>query len=126
MSIRQVVVVRRDLNMSPGKTGAQIGHAVQQFMLDAMHFFVGGFAEIEWNGDRRAWQDTGETIIVLGCDDGVALHAVYTEALAAGLPVFVQVDEGRTEVEPNTTTCLAIGPAKRAEIDPITRHLRLL
>ena len=125
MSIRQVIVVRRDLNMSIGKTGAQIAHAAQQFILDAMHFYVGAFAEIEWNGDRRSWQDTGETIIVLGCDDGVALHAVYTEALEAGLPVFVQVDEGRTEVEPNTPTCLAIGPAPRDQIDPITRHLRL-
>jgi PTH2 family peptidyl-tRNA hydrolase len=36
------------------------------------------------------------------------------------------IDAGRTEVEPNTCTCLAIGPHKSSEIDKITGELKLL
>lgn len=35
-------------------------------------------------------------------------------------------DAGRTQIEPNTKTVLAIGPAASSELDPITRHLKLL
>lgn len=35
-------------------------------------------------------------------------------------------DAGRTQIEPNSKTVLAIGPAPSAELDKVTRHLKLL
>ena len=39
---------------------------------------------------------------------------------------FQVVDAGRTEVEPNTKTVLAIGPDLNSNIDQITGNLKLL
>lgn len=35
-------------------------------------------------------------------------------------------DAGRTQIEPNSKTVLAIGPAPNKELDKITGHLKLL
>ena len=39
---------------------------------------------------------------------------------------YIVRDAGRTEVEPNTCTCCAIGPNTVSEIDKITGKLSLL
>lgn len=124
MSLRQVLVVRRDLEMSAGKVAAQCAHAAQQFLLH-----TGGVNYHLGQGPHAhgiiKWEMSGETIIVLGCRDLDELNTIAQVARNSGLLIFVQRDLGRTEVDPGTDTCLAIGPADRSLIDPITRHLRL-
>jgi len=45
---------------------------------------------------------------------------------AAGLPVELVNDAGRTQVSPGTLTCCAIGPAGSQRIDAVTAGLPLL
>ena len=47
-------------------------------------------------------------------------------AHAAGLPVELIQDAGRTQVAPGTLTCCAVGPADSARVDPVTAELTLL
>ena len=117
MNVKQVLIVRRDLNMSPGKIAAQCVHAGQRFLMTGLD------TEPE---DFQEWKATGETIVVLGCGSSLELLDLWAQAKESNLAAHVMVDEGRTEVAPNTNTCLAIGPACSDRIDPITRHLRLL
>ena len=49
-----------------------------------------------------------------------------TQALAAGLPVFLVADAGRTVIPSGTVTCLGIGPAPDQVIAPVTGALKLL
>ena len=54
-----------------------------------------------------------------------ALYA-RQQAHAAGLPVAVVHDSGRTQVPAGTPTCAAIGPAPADRVDAVTGALRLL
>jgi PTH2 family peptidyl-tRNA hydrolase len=54
------------------------------------------------------------------------LLAVHRAALAAGLPVALVQDAGKTEFHGVPTyTCLAVGPANAKDVDEVTGHLKL-
>ena len=69
---------------------------------------------------------SGQARIVLGVENEVQLMDIKNKADSAGLITCLIHDAGRTEVEPNTATCCAIGPDIAQKIDQITGHLKLL
>lgn len=111
---KMVIVVRSDLNMSPGKIAAQCVHAALRAVKLSNQTFV------------QTWEAQGEPVIALAIEDDAKLEAILLQAVNAGLVVGVQHDAGRTEVEPDTRTCAAIGPAFNSKLNPITGRLRLL
>ena len=68
----------------------------------------------------------GEKTVVLRCEDESSFAAIQAAAHAKALPCHVVTDAGRTEVDPGTATCLAIGPQRPAAIDEVTGELHLL
>jgi peptidyl-tRNA hydrolase, PTH2 family len=112
--MKQVIVVNRALALPPGKTAAQAAHAA-----------VGGF--LRAGRERQvAWLDAGMPKVVLGCETEAELLELMAAAEAAGLPIMLVRDAGRTVVAAGTVTCLGIGPDAAAKIDPITGRLALL
>ena len=115
---KMVIVVRRDLKMSIGKTAAQVAHAV-----------LGSYKEslIKKKDIVMNWEDlSGQAKIVLGVDNEKQLLEMKNKAEQAGLITCLIHDAGRTEVTPNTATCCAIGPDLVQKIDEITGKLKLL
>jgi PTH2 family peptidyl-tRNA hydrolase len=115
MEYKMVILVRHDLRMSAGKIGAQACHAA----LKAERGLAGSQVV-------RAWRSCGEPIILLKCSDEGVMAARMAAAVKAGLPVAHIHDAGRTQVEANTWTVSAIGPALSVAIDTVTRDLPLL
>lgn len=111
--VKQVLLVRRDLAMSPGKAIAQAAHAAVQAVL-------GWPLSHPWMED---WIKTGFTKVALAVNSQEELQALYRQA--EGLPRSIIQDEGRTELEPGTWTCGAIGPAPSELINKITGQLKL-
>ena len=111
---KMVIVVRSDLNMSPGKIAAQCVHAALRAVKLSNQTFI------------QTWEAQGEPVIALAIEDDAKLEAILLLAVNAGLVVGVQHDAGRTEVEPDTRTCAAIGPSFNSKLNPITGRLRLL
>jgi PTH2 family peptidyl-tRNA hydrolase len=111
--LKQVIVARKDIGMSPGKLGAQVGHAVVLAYDNAR------------SANRAKWKQAGMTKVVLQVPDEGSLLAIYQAAIAAGLPCSLVCDEGRTELAPSTHTCVGIGPAEAQQIDSITGSLKL-
>jgi PTH2 family peptidyl-tRNA hydrolase len=111
IELKMVVCVRQDLNMSKGKIAAQVGHAV----LGAYKIARRACPEYV-----KAWEFRAQAKITLKVDDEATMDAVAAAARAAGLPLVIIEDAGRTEVEPGTRTVLGIGPAPRGDIDAIT------
>ena len=114
---KQVIVVRRDLGMGVGKTAAQVAHAAVLGLECARRTRPG------WAAD---WWAAGQPKVVLQVPDVAALTRVCEAAHAAGLPVAVVHDSGRTQVASGTATCAAVGPAPGDRIDGVTGDLRLL
>jgi PTH2 family peptidyl-tRNA hydrolase len=68
-----------------------------------------------------SWTRARFAKVVLSVEDEPALVAVYEAALARGLPAAMITDAGRTEFHGvPTRTTVAVGPARAADIDPVT------
>jgi peptidyl-tRNA hydrolase, PTH2 family len=115
MAFKLAVVVRADLGMGRGKIAAQVAHAAVAAVLANLG-----------TDDLGGWLREGQPKVVLKVTSGEQLHEVIGQAKAAGLPVELVNDAGRTQVSPGTLTCSAIGPADDQRIDAITAGLPLL
>ena len=113
--MKLVLVVRTDLGMGRGKIAAQVAHAAVAATLASLG-----------QPDLAAWLRDGQPKVVLRVPGPAELDEIAGRAGAAGLPVEIIRDAGRTQLEPGTTTCLAVGPAQAARIDPVTGALSLL
>lgn len=109
--VKQVIVLRSDIEMSKGKSIAQ-----------ACHASLGAYESAE-NDAKEEWRAAGDPKIVLEHED---LEQLRNEAQRSGLPHKLVTDAGRTELEPGTVTALGIGPAEESKIDPITGDLDLV
>lgn len=111
---KQVIAVRKDLGMRKGKMIAQGAHAALKA------------AEIASDEQKEFWMLTGQTKIVVGIEGSESLLELYKEANEDGLPASLIRDEGRTELEPETRTAVAIGPAEATRVDQHTGDLDLI
>lgn len=112
-----VLVVRNDLKMGKGKIGAQCGHAA-----------VGAYQSAIKHHPQmvRRWEDNGSAKVAVKVDSETELMNIMRTARSQSLNTCLIRDAGRTQIEPNSKTVLAIGPAPCREIDQITGHLKLL
>jgi PTH2 family peptidyl-tRNA hydrolase len=139
---KQVLVIRKDLNMRKGKIASQAAHAATKILLEEMH------KEIRYHRSEDPNLDYDELTLTLTCRRGRALFdwiegiftkitvsvnsedellAVHAKAKEVGLLTSLIQDAGLTEFGGVPTyTAVAVGPAWSEEIDPITGHLPLL
>ena len=138
MRIKQVIVVRKDLNMRKGKIAAQVAHASMKVFFDRMqrldgYRYIGG---CNLNGDARVlnptpemstWIDGSFDKICVSVNSESELVSLYQAAVDAGIPCSQIIDAGKTEFHGvPTKTCIAIGPDSDERIDPLTGGLPLL
>ena len=115
-NIKQVIVVRTDLDMGKGKIAAQVGHAC---VLGAEHVRKSNpewFTQW-WNGQEK---------VVVKVSTLKELEEIKQGVIELGLPWSDVTDAGHTQIEPGTTTCISVGPAPEEKIDKITGELSLL
>lgn len=134
MSIKQVIVMRKDLNMRKGKMVAQGAHASMKVFFDKMtEQDNGGLGDglvtktLDLNKEEFEWVNGLFTKICVSVNSEQELTDIYAAAKQAGLNVALIEDSGLTEFHGiPTKTCLAIGPNSSEEIDKITGNLQLL
>jgi PTH2 family peptidyl-tRNA hydrolase len=112
--LKQVIVIRKDLNMRKGKMVAQGSHA-------SLMAFLRTDGPI-----RREWMDKGQTKICVSVDSEEELLKIFEASGRANLPTVIVRDAGHTELEPGTLTAIGIGPAEVDAINEITGKLKLL
>lgn len=111
--MKQVIVVRSDLDIGAGKMAAQVAHAAVSA------------ADAAQPSDRDAWMASGQRKVVLKAPNEQTLGELEQDAVRSGLPTAMITDAGRTQLEPGTVTALGIGPAADEDIDAVTGELPL-
>jgi PTH2 family peptidyl-tRNA hydrolase len=114
---KQVIAVRMDLKMGKGKLAAQVGHAAVSAAEEARR------KRPEW---WEAWLAEGQCKVVVKVKDLEELLSLQKTAAQIRLPHSIIVDRGLTQLPPDTTTCLGIGPALSTQVDKVTGKLPLL
>lgn len=132
-SVKQVIVIRKDLKMRRGKEIAQSCHASMGVILKEMveSDYVGEVFDYErkvlfMDPVLSEWINGSFTKICLVVDSEEELLNVYHAAKVAGLRSVLITDSGKTEFNGvPTNTCIAIGPNYAEDIDKITGELKL-
>ena len=128
-SLKQVIVIRRTLNMRRGKEIAQGAHASMAFLVEAVVAACDsstGRGVMSIDAAALAWMTTSNRKVTLQARSEEDLLDLDAKARGAGLRSHLITDSGRTEFGGvPTITALAIGPDLAAAIDEVTGHLAI-
>lgn len=125
---KQVIVIRKDLNMRKGKIAAQASHASMGAILNyAVKMYEGELRVNIENPAVREWLEGRFTKICVSVDSEQELLDIYENAIKSNINVKLIKDAGLTEFNGvPTLTCLALGPDYPEKLNPISGHLKLL
>src|SRR5688572_11210064 len=126
---KQVIVVRKDLNMDAGKLAAQVAHASMGFLSRRMQLKCHNSIEYDYTMKLRPaefnWLQHSYAKIILEVGSEAELEALAFEGMKAEIIVHRIIDEGRTVFKGKPTlTCVAFGPDLSDKINAVTGHLR--
>ncbi len=115
--LKQVILVRKDLNLPKGKLSAQVAHA----SLEA-------FLKTQKKDKKLAseWRTGGAKKVVLRVENKKELLKFKQILDDAGFITSLIIDAGHTVLAPNTMTCLGVGPDYSEKLDNITGHLKMV
>lgn len=135
MDIKQVIVMRTDLNMRKGKMIAQGAHAAMMFLTKRLAIDH-GLSEpdsktipmfCKLSNVELIWTTTNFKKICVRVDSEEELLKIHQAAQNAGLESHLCTDSGLTEFAGiHTNTAIAIGPDEAEKIDKITGLLKPL
>ena len=144
-NVKQVLVIRRDLNMRRGKQIAQGSHASMAVLLDLMKkecltctIEDSEATIVKFLGEKRTlkivkdtpldvWLNGMFTKICVSCENEDELLKLHEIAKEKNIPTSLITDAGLTEFKGvPTNTCIAIGPYWSEEINEITGNLKLM
>ena len=114
---KQVIAVRTDIKMGKGKLAVQVAHAAVE---------ASSIARSRNKTWYDKWKDGGQAKVAVKGGSLEDLYGLKKLAEKLDLPTAIIEDRGLTQLEPGTTTCLAIGPAPSSLIDKVTGNLKLL
>jgi len=114
---KQVILIRTDLKMGTGKKCAQSCHASVS---------ASDLVRVQNKAIWNNWKNTGQKKVVLKIKNNEQLYEIVRKLDSDKIPFFVVKDAGLTQLPPNTTTAVGIGPTLSSEIDKITGDLKLL
>ena len=128
---KQIIVIRKDLDMPPGKLAAQVAHASLGAVFLGFNK-IDNIMSLDLNGEDGSpgalekWIQGRFTKVVLYVKSEQALMNIYEKAQDKGLPSVLIEDAGFTVFKESTLTCVGIGPCYPEKFIGVTDKLRVL
>lgn len=131
-NIKQLIIVRKDLEMPVGKLAAQVSHASLLSFLNSLdkksreteknqEIYILDKSNYSYN-----WIHGSFAKVVLGVKNESQLLKYKKIAEENGIPFALIIDEGRTCFDGDPTiTCLGVGPYDNDTLDKFFKRLRL-
>ena len=133
--VKLYIIVREDLQMSPGKMAAQCVHAAFKYLMRKGRFFQ---EDLECQLAFHVYDGAPEfqhfmtgrfgppIIVIKKVKSEEQLRNILKKAEDAGLRTGAQIDIGLHELEGENFTAVAIGPNYVEDCEPIVTRLRNL
>ncbi len=125
MSHKQVIVLRKDLNMRKGKMVAQGAHASMAAILGQGQYNGDTFI-MKMDERTQPWLQGRFKKITVSVSSEEELLSLYERAKSSGMVCSLILDSGLTEFKVPTYTAVAIGPDTAERVDVFTGSLPLL
>lgn len=130
---KQLIIARRDLNMSPGKLAAQVSSAfLIEMIRDSWPEKVQDFYQVNYRLDKDVydnWINDGVTKVVCGARNRGKLEKAIEKAKELGMIEGPIVDACRTELTPEspqgTLTCVGFRPMEVKGRSPFLGYLNI-
>jgi peptidyl-tRNA hydrolase len=113
MRLKMVLIVRKDLNLSPAETAAQASDAAISVIAKTVYSSISMPVWVDW---YNWWSIYGVAKITLRCPDEQTFSEIVAAAQANKLPFAVVA----------SNAVVALGPAPAEKLDPVTGALKLL
>jgi len=114
---KQIIIVRKDIEMGRGKLAAQVSHASLSAYQKALNIDM---------DVAKEWVREGQKKVVLKIEGLDELLEQFELAKMEGIPCELIRDAGHTQIEPGTVTCVGIGPWDEKKLDELYGKLKLL
>ena len=111
---KQVILIRKDLKLPPGKLAVQVAHASFEAASNSDEDII------------KEWRLEGEEKIVLHVKDLDEQLKYKDQCKTDKFKTALIKDAGKTVLKPGTITCLGIGPDKEYKIDKVTGKLKMV
>lgn len=129
MNTKQVIVIRRDLNMRRGKEMVQAAHVSMSCLTKHLQVYPNrtiGRVSPDFAKELSHWLSNSFKKIVVYVNSEQELEAIHQKALDKGLESHMITDSGLTEFHGvQTKTCIAIGPHWEEKFKDVTDNLQL-
>lgn len=112
------LIINTDLNMSVGKIGGQIGHAVQYFM---EYYNSIGLFNINARCRVKKWNDNSDIAKITLAADTKQFNKIKKEYN----PIVV-IDKGHTEIQAGSETVICLYPMYKDERSKTLKRLQIL
>lgn len=115
--MKQVLVLRKDLELGKGKLAAHAAHAS-----------LGAYRKAQSSHPENVeeWEAAGEKKIAVSITSESAILELYEKVKRHKIPCALIRDAGLTQISPGTITALGIGPWDESELNALTGDLKLL
>ena len=117
------ILVNTDLKMRSGKIGAQCAHSA----CEVVRILEGFSVKPIWYSQ---WLKSGHAKIVLKCDEKSMRMIIEEYEYSAIYPndkwCIHTIDQGRTQVEPDSLTTIAFRPMAKESTPEFITHMKLL